>query len=314
MTLEWTIRRRADPRAHRRPATSHHIPATFACVSRRRLNLLLLNQIPFVLRGSVAIGICIGISQSASAEDNLRPLCPDRPGKATSACTVDAGYLQLESDVFNGSFQRTGGITTDVWFVTDPNLKFGMSNTFDVELDLAPLVLVRTHNSVTGRTKTLSGVGDLILRGKWAAIGNSGSDFALAIDPFLKLPTARAGIGNGAVEGGIVVPFSIALSDDWSVGTTPELDLLEDALGQGRHVNLVDVVSVGRSVTPDVTIGIEVWEDTNFEPVQTTQAWSFDAVGTWLADSDTQLDAGINFGLNRNTPGLQVYSGISRRF
>ena len=262
----------------------------------------------------MAVGAYLAVVQTASADEDLRALCPDRPGKATSACTVDAAYFQLESDIFNGSFQRTAGVTTDIWFVTDPNLKYGVAENFDVELELAPLVLVRTHNSLTGTTQLLSGIGDLVLRGKWAAIGNSGSDFALAVDPFLKLPTARAGIGNGAVEGGVVVPFSLSFSDGWSVGSTPEIDVLKDALDQGRHVNLADVISVGRNVSPDVALGVEVWEDTNVDPHQTTQAWSFDVVATWLVDPDTQLDAGVNLGLNRNTPGLQLYSGISKRF
>jgi hypothetical protein len=171
---------------------------------------------------SINFALLLALAASnAHADVNLRDLCPDRPGKATSACTVDAGYFQLESDLFNGSFQRAGGITTDTWFVTNPNLKFGVSDDFDVEANLAPLVLIRTHDSLTDMTRTLSGIGDLFLRAKWAAIGNGGSNFAFALEPYLKLPTARVGIGTGAVEGGLVVPISLTLGDGWSLGSTP---------------------------------------------------------------------------------------------
>jgi hypothetical protein len=247
-------------------------------------------------------------------DESLRTLCPDRPGKNTSACTVDAGYFQLESDLFNGSFQHAGDLTTDIWFVTNPNLKYGISDDFDVEASLAPLVLVRTHDSETGAVQTLSGIGDLFLRGKWAAIGNGGSDFALVLEPYLKIPTARSGIGNGAVEGGLLAPLSVTLSSEWSLGSTPELDLLKDSTGNGRHANLADVVALSRTLTPEITLGAEVWEDTEFDPARTTQSWSFDIVGSWQTGSETQLDAGINFGLNRTPPGVQVYSGISHRF
>jgi Putative MetA-pathway of phenol degradation len=153
-------------------------------------------------------------------------------GAPRSACTLDEGHFQLESDVFNGSFQRTGGVATDIWFVTDPNLKYGIADNVDIEANLSPLVVVRTHNARTGATSVIGGVGDLFLRVKFALVGNSGSDFALALDPFLKIPTARIAIGNGAVEGGILVPISVSLGDGWSLGSTPELDVLKDAACQ----------------------------------------------------------------------------------
>jgi outer membrane putative beta-barrel porin/alpha-amylase len=175
---------------------------------------------------AMAIVFAVATTSSACADEALRDLCPDRPGKGTSACTLDEGHFQLESDVFNGSFQRTGGVTTNIWFVTDPNLKYGIADNVDIEANLSPLVVVRTHNARTGATSVIGGIGDLFLRAKFALVGNSGSDFALALDPFLKIPTARIGIGNGAVEGGILVPISVSLGDGWSLGSTPELDVL----------------------------------------------------------------------------------------
>ena len=255
----------------------------------------------------------IAVSRVA-ADDNLRDLCPDRPGKATSACTVDEGYFQLESAIFDGSFQHAGGVTTDVWSVADSNLKYGVADDFDVEIELPPLIIVRTHDSRTEATQVLGGIGDLVLRGKWAAVGNSGSDFAIALDPFLKVPTARAGIGNGAVEGGLVVPLALTLPDGWSLGMTPELDAFENNAGDGHHANVADVLSLGRNVTASVTLGAEIWDDTNFDPVATTEAWSFDLVASWLSNPQTQLDAGVNLGLNRNTPGVEAYCGYSHRF
>jgi hypothetical protein len=33
-----------------------------------------------------------------------------------------------------------------------------------------------------------------------------------------------------------------------------------------------------------------------------------------MAIKDTQVDAGINFGLNHNTPGHEFYLGLAHRF
>ena len=258
----------------------------------------------------VFLGVIVGVR--SKADDILRDLCPDRPGKDTSACTVDAGHFQIESDLVDGSFQHAGGVTTDTWLVADTLLKYGVSDDVDAEIDIPPLVILRAHDSRT--TQVLAGFGDVVLRAKWAAIGNSGSDFAFALDPFLKLPTARNGIGNGAVEGGVAAPIAFTLPGGWSLGSTPEIDILKDTWDDGDHANVADVVSLGRNVSSDVSLGAEVWEDTNFDPATTTEAWSLDLVAAWLRDSQTQLDAGVNLGLNRHVPGVEAYCGYSRRF
>jgi hypothetical protein len=255
-------------------------------------------------------------SSSAFAEDGLRDLCPDRPGKGTSACTLDAGYIQLESDLFNSTFAHAGGVTTDTYLVTNPNLKYGVSDSFDVEANIAPYEFIRTHDAKSGVTTTAEGIGDLFLHAKWAAIGNGGSDFALALEPFLKVPTAPKSIGNGGVEGGLIVPMALALPDGWSLGSTPEIDILKNADDDGRHVAFSNVVGLSRAVGGGITLSIEGWESTDFDPAGSTQQYSFDLAAAWIPEDrpNIQLDCGVNIGLNRNTPGAQVYVGVSKRF
>ena len=52
------------------------------------------------------------------------------------------------------------------------------------------------------------------------------------------------------------------------------------------------------------------WRD----PAGTVSQYTFDLDAAWLADNDTQLDGGVNIGLNRATPNLEFYLGVSRRF
>lgn len=263
----------------------------------------------------LALGVTVGATR-ARADDDLRSLCPDRPGKASSACTVDAGHVQLESDLFNGAFQHLDGVTTDTYLVTNPTLKYGVTDDLDLELGLSPLEIVRTHDDKTGVTETDTSVGDLFFRAKWAAIGNGGSDFALLFEPFLKVPTADKPIGNGVVEGGLIVPLSVSLGGNWTFENTAETDALGNVSAHGYHAAFSDVVSVSRGFDGGVTLGAEIWEATDFDPAGATQQYSLDADLAWIPASvpDLQLDAGVNFGLNRNTPGVQLYSGISQRF
>jgi hypothetical protein len=267
--------------------------------------------------GALALALGLGaLASVAQADDGLRDLCPDRPGRGTSACTLDAGYFQLESDLVNGSFAHAEGVTTDTWLITNPNLKYGLTDDLDVEANIAPYEIVRTHDTKTDMTATEEGIGDLFLHLKYAAIGNGGSDFALVLEPFLKAPTAPKSIGNGAVEGGLVVPIAWALPDGWQLGSTPEIDINKNAGDDGRHVVFTDVVGLSHGVGAGVTLGVEAWESTDFDPAGATQQYSFDLNAAWIPDGmpNLQWDAGVNIGLNRNTAAAQLYMGVSKRF
>lgn len=261
-----------------------------------------------------AVNIVMTLPTLSVAQEE-KPICPDRPGRGTSTCTVETGRAQFELGLFDDSFQHRSGVTTNAGNAGSLLAKWGISDRVDAEAGLALYQYQRVHDA--SGTQTLSSVGDLFLHAKYnplpAASGNGASAFVLVLDPFLKLPTAGSGLGNGAVEGGLVLPMSYDLGNNWSLAMTPETDLLLNASGSGHHANLVDVVGLGRSFGP-LALGAEVWTSQNLDPAGTTSQYSFDLDAAWLAGNDTQLDGGLNIGLNRATPDLEFYFGISRRF
>jgi outer membrane putative beta-barrel porin/alpha-amylase len=241
---------------------------------------------------------------------DLGPVCPDRPGRGTSACTLEAGHAQLELGLFDENFQRRSGVTTDAGTAGSLLAKWGVSDRADVEAGITLYQFQRVHDS--SGTATTSGIGDLFLHAKINPL-SSGSPFALVLDPFLKLPTAGGGLGNGAVEGGLVLPMSYDLGNSWSLAMTPEADIQRNTSLAGYHANLVDVIGLGKSFGP-FTLGAEVWSGQNLDPAGAVSQYSFDLDAAWVTDDDTQLDGGVNFGLNRATPDVEIYFGISRRF
>jgi hypothetical protein len=253
------------------------------------------------------------LTAGATQAEDLRSVCPDRPGRGTSACTVDAGHAQLELGLFDDSFQHRSGVTTDTDNVGSLLAKWGVNERMDVEAGMAFYQTLRVHDAFG--TTTQDGIGDLFLHAKYNPLSNSGGDgpFALVLDPFLKLPTASGGLGNGAVEGGLVLPMSYDLGNNWSLAMTPEADIQLNASGSGHHANLVDVVGLGKSFGA-FTLGAEVWTGQNLDPTGTISQYTFDLDAAWLANNDTQLDGGLNIGLNRATPDVEIYFGISRRF
>ena len=245
----------------------------------------------------------------------LRMLCPDRPAKGTSACTVDKGHLQLETDLFNGTYDRSGGVSTTAYLFTNPTLKLGLTDNFDVEANIAPYVQIRTHDLTTGARSTQSGIGDLYLRAKLNLLGNAGGAVGVGIEPYVKAPTAPLGVGNGAWEGGALVPVSFNLPHGWSLGVTPEADVVLNGSGSGRHLAVQLPVGLGHAIGP-LNGTIELWTAQDFDRSGTTRQYSLDLAAAWQppTDANLQLDGGVNIGLNSATPDLQVYVGATRRF
>jgi hypothetical protein len=249
-------------------------------------------------------------------DQDMRAFCTDRPTKGTGPCTVDAGHLQIESDIFNFTSQDSGGATTYTYVYTSPNFRLGLTDNLDAEVNVSPYVEIVTHDHATGTRTELSGFGDTIFRLKYSIVGNGSGDFSAALDPWLKLPTASDGIGNGAVEGGAVVPLQFTLSDVWSLSAVPEIDLLKNSDDDGRHFAGVLALGITRTLSETVSASAELWGNIDGDPAGTQGQYSFDVAATWQppGTKDLQFDAGANFGLNNNTPGQQYYVGVSHRF
>ncbi|MDQ2859132.1 MAG: transporter [Pseudomonadota bacterium] len=247
---------------------------------------------------------------------DLRALCTDRPTKSASPCTVDAGHVQIESDLVNVTYDRSGGANTTTWLATNPTVKLGLTNALDAELNIVPLEIVTVRDRATGATSRTSGVGDLYARLKWNLLGDDGGAIGLAISPFVKLPTAKAGIGDGAVETGVAALISVNLPDSFSLNVNPEIDLLRNAQDSSRHINTIAVASLNRPVSKTITLSAELWSDVNFDPAGRITQVSADLGAAWIParHQNFQLDGGVNLGLNDRTPAVQAYVGASRRF
>jgi hypothetical protein len=252
----------------------------------------------------------------ASQTPPLRSLCTDRPTKSTSPCTVDPGHFQLESDIGNVTLDHSGGADTTTALYTNPTLKYGVSQTVDVELNITPYETIVSRDRTTDITTRNQGVGDLFVRVKWALAGAAGGDFGLAFVPFVKAPTASGGVGNGAWEGGLIMPVAFNLPAGWSAVVDPEIDILKDPLGEDHHLGFAGLVSLSHPITKTLTGSVEIWGDENDQPGHAIKQASADVGAAWIpaSNQNLQFDGGVNFGLNSETPAAQLYVGVSRRF
>jgi Putative MetA-pathway of phenol degradation len=246
--------------------------------------------------------------------DQMRDFSTDRPPKANVPYTVDAGHFQYETDIVNFADQLSGSTPGYILLAPNPTLKAGLTNNVDLELNIAPLVGVHTSNPAPGVSSTTWGNSDLFVRAKANLWGNDGGTSAFALIPYVKAPTAPPGIGNGAVEGGVIAPLSISLPNGFTLLFNSEVDVLKDSADNNRHANYVNLVDLSHEIVKNVTLYVEFWSDFNNDPTQRTVQYTFDMAFAWVVRPNLQLDFGADIGLNSAAPTIQVFAGLSQRF
>ena len=248
--------------------------------------------------------------------DQMRSFSTDRPTKSDTPYTVDAGHYQYEADFLNWTYDHNNAsqITNSNLLVADPTLKVGLTNKTDLEMALAPFNFNQSHVRGTTAKNTAAGFGDVYTRLKYGVLGDDGGDYALALTPYVKAPTAARNVGNNHWEGGFYAPLVASLPKDWTLTVMTEVDILENAALNGYHANYQNLINFSHSVFDDSVTGYaEFWSDVNNDQGASPQ-YTADFALSWSVKDNLQLDAGINVGLNKATNDLQPYLGISQRF
>ncbi|WP_294120845.1 transporter [Sphingomonas sp.] len=235
------------------------------------------------------------------------PICPDRPGKANAVCTVPAGKIQVEFGALDWTRMDEGGQRTDVLYVGSTLLKYGLSDRTDIELNVSPYVWVRSEG------QSISGAGDVVVRVKQRLTGDD-APVQVALIPFIKLPTAKHGIGNRKWEGGLAATASFDIGGGVSATLGPEVDVLADGDGRGSHAAIVNVLSLSGAIAPRLSLSGELWSNFELDPAGTVRQASADAALAYAVNDRLQLDGGVNVGLTNETPDLELYTGVSLRF
>lgn len=239
-------------------------------------------------------------------------ICADRPGKATSACTVLAGHWQVETGLADWTVQKQNGERDTSLAIGETTVKYGLSSASDIEVDLTPWQ--RSTSSAPGLHQSAAGIGDVNVIYK-QRLSPADAPVQVIAMPEVKVPTAKHSLGNGKWEGGILVPIGYAIpKSPFSISLTPEVDWVADGDGHGHHAAMAQVVSLGWAATEKLNLSAELWGGWDWDPSGTTREASADGAIAYLLSNDLQLDAGANFGLNRNTSGAELYAGVSKRF
>lgn len=261
-------------------------------------------------RSTIAALLLLLANGAAAAAE--APICADRPGKATGTCTVPVGHWQLETGLADWTLERNAGERDTALAIGETTVKYGLTESSTIEVDVTPWQ--RASSRASGVHDSASGFGDLNILYK-QRLTASETAVQVAAMPFVKVPTARHALGNGKWEGGLLIPIGYAIpKSPLAIGLTPEIDWVADADGRGHHAAMAQVASLGWQASDRLNLSAEIWGQWDWDPTGTTRQASADGAVAYLVGSDVQLDAGANFGLNRVTPDVEIYGGVSKRF
>ncbi|HXA40924.1 MAG TPA: transporter [Phenylobacterium sp.] len=249
---------------------------------------------------------------AASADgQGLRDFCADRPGKATPPCILDAGHVQIETALADAVFRRSGGVHSETYSLGASEVRLGLTSRLEAEVAWTPLIVEHQRGA-----PNVTGVGDLTVGARWALTNPDAKDgVAVSVQGFVNAPTATHGLGAGGWSGGVRMPITSPLLNGvgFGLGLTPEVDVVRNAAGGGVHMAASTTVSITRGFG-DTTLGAELWGQVDDDPAARTYQASFDLIAARAVGKNSQLDAGLNLALNRNTPDVEVYFGIAHRF
>lgn len=246
-------------------------------------------------------------------DELLRELDTDRPDKATSPHTVDAGHFQVESDFARFSRTWDAGARTDAWALGSTDLRVGLTNWADLQFFIPFYQSVRETDADTHQVQRHSGIGDLTVILKANFWGNDSDEGAGGAALFVKTPTAAHSLGNGKVEGGALLLWvtKAPLGFDFTFNSGAAVAANDE--GGGYHAELINVLNFTHELAGPVSAYAEFFSTV---PTQHSGDWvgTVDVGFLVKAGRDLQFDAGLNIGVTRGAEDLEPFVGVTYRF
>ncbi|MEX2217027.1 MAG: transporter [Phycisphaeraceae bacterium] len=257
---------------------------------------------------------------SPTPAELMRDLSADRPDATESPFTVDAGHVQVELSFFDYARDRENGDRLDAWTALDTNVKLGLTNDIDIQFVFAAYSHVRT-TPAGSPTETLQGFGDFVVRLKYNFWGNDEGDprtpsgletTGLGIMPFIKIPTGTE-LSNDHVEGGIIIPLSVAVTEGIGLGFMAEIDFVYNDLDRRYDVEFVHTATIGFDIVGPVGAFVEYVGIISTDNASDYQAIFITGVTVEITPN-LLFDLGLRVGLTDTAEDLGVFAGMTWRY
>lgn len=262
--------------------------------------------LPLAVAALVLLPVARG-SEAPRAAGSLREFNAERPDATEGPFTVDPGHLQLEMDVVSYSRNRLDGVRTTQLSLAPVNLRYGVTNSLELGLSLAPHLRV-TEQVRGGREQAWRGPGDTSVRAKWNLWGNAGGEQAGGLIADVTLPTGRGPLGAGRAGADVLLPVAFELGAGWDAGAMTGVGWEQSE--SGRKAVWLNSVVLGREVAKGLVVDLEVTSAAG----EGTHRMTCNMGVARRLSPNLQIDCGVNVGVTRTAPDLTVFAGLARRF
>ncbi len=215
-----------------------------------------------------------------------------------SPFTVRPGSLRVEMDGLRLALDREDGTgaSYQALAVASTFVTAGLAEAVDVQIG-ADLFL-RERVTYRGARDSASGLGDLSMRMKWTLWRDARAGAALAVMPYVKLPSGSGAVGSDAVEGGVLVPWAAGLPGGIVSGAMFRWDVLRNDAEDGYDSRWLATGYLQRNLTRALALYGEA-------TLQASSTGASDTAGTIGAGAlvqvtrRLQLDYELQRGVNR---------------
>ncbi len=258
-----------------------------------------MSKYQIAIIGAVLVTAGTGFSYAEAAE-GLRPLSTDRPDTTESPYTVDRGHFQMEMEMLRVT--KDGGERS--YGLGEMNWKYGLGHNTDLQW------VIPAYEHVEGGAE---GYGDMQVRMKHNFWGNDGGDTALAVMPFVQLPTGSSGITTSEFEGGLILPYGFEGPAGWGFGLQAEVDLVADDASEGHHFEFLTSAAAGRDLTENLGFFVELVGVFGEGSDPGTEGY-FNTGLTYALTETIQLDGGVRTGFTSDAEDVSYFLGLSTKF
>ncbi len=160
--------------------------------------------------------------------------------------TVQPGHFLLEMDAISVTVDHEPGAKYTAFGVANTFLTTGVTSRLDVQVG-AEFFINQKYESGSF-TERRTGVGDLYFRTKWRFYDSPDSYLAVALLPYVKIPTNSSGVGNKSVEGGLIVPIGAELIGGFQFAAMGQMDFQRNENNDGYDTHLFASAEVTRQI------------------------------------------------------------------
>lgn len=211
--------------------------------------------------------------------------------------TVAPGKLLVEMDGLRFAVDREdgSGAKYSALAVASTIVSAGLTDSLDVQAGVD--LFLRERVELNGQRDSHSGLGDMLFRMKWTFWRDDRREAALAMIPYVKIPSSTGGVGTDTMEGGIIFPWAAKLPGGLVTGAMFRWDLVRNDARNGYDSSWLATGFVQRNFTSALALYGEA-------TLRTASTGTSDSAGTLGVGGllnltkSLQLDYELQRGLN----------------